>query len=322
MKSYAKNVFIMNDIDVICVGVMVADILASPVDEHVFDRDMTRVESVKLATGGDALNQAFNLSAMGYKVQMAGKVGSDSVGSFLISQAQAKNIDTSAIRIVPDIPTSTTIVLIRENGERNFIGCAKGTNSSIKAVDISTESFANAKIVSLGSLYGSISLTGEEAAPIIQKAKEKNCITVADMMHGDRGSMDDASKVLKNVDYFLPNEKEASQLVGKNDINEIADALLSAGTKTVVIKRGANGCFFKTATQSGTVPAFNVENVVDTTGAGDSFVSGFISGLLDDCSLVDCIKRGNAAGSLTVQQIGAAGAIESKQQLIDICSNL
>lgn len=306
--------------DVVCVGVMVADVLAQGVDQSIFQREMTRVP-LKLSTGGDAFNQAINISSMGYKVALCGKVGKDGVGNFLISEANNHSINTSSISIDNDHQTSVTIVLINENGERNFIGMQNGTNGYLTAKDINTELFKTSRIVSIGSIYGSLSFTGEEVSNIIQEAKKMNCITVADMMHADRGSIEDATKTLKFVDFFLPNLKEAESLTGKSNLEEISDVLLNIGVGCVIIKLGKKGCFVKSRKlniNSQFVDSYEVEKVVDTTGAGDALVSGFISGLIDGCNIIDCVKRGCAAGHIIVQSVGATGAITSKDQIIKI----
>lgn len=306
--------------DVACVGVMVADVLANGVDNSLFERDMTRVSMVKFATGGDAFNQAFNISAMGYKVKMLGKVGTDSIGNFLVSEAQTKGIDTSNVMRDPDHQTSVTIVLIGENGQRNFIGCKFGTNSFLSKSDIQVDAFDGVKIVSLGSLYGSLSFTGAETAPIMEEAHKRGCITVADMMHAERGSLEDASLVIRHIDYFIPSEKEALLLTGKDDVEAAAGALLDAGAKNVVIKLGEKGCYMRTESLSEYIPAFATD-VVDTTGAGDAFVSGFITGLIDGANIKECAIRGCAAGSIAVRDVGATGAIKSKEQVLDVLSH-
>lgn len=310
----------MNDnADVVCVGVIVADCLANGVDKGVFDRDITRVPLIKLSTGGDALNQAINLSSMNHKVRLCGKVGTDGVGTYILAEASNNNIDTKYITFDQNLPTSISIVLIQENGERNFIGNAKGTNSSLLAKDINVSAFKGAKIVSLGSLYGSLSLVGSEVKDILAEAKLSGCITVSDMMHADRHSFDDAKQCFPFIDYFIPNLEEASHLTKKTDLNEIADTLLNSGIKNVIIKLGKDGCYFKNSSESFSFPSFQV-TPVDTTGAGDAFVSGFISGLLDNKPVIDCIKLATAAGNIAVQQVGATGAIKHKDQLIDVIS--
>ena len=308
--------------DVVCVGVVVADVLAPGVDRSIFDREMTRVP-IKFSTGGDAFNQAVNISSLGHKVALCGKVGDDNIGSFLISEAKKNNINIDFIMKDSEHQTSVTIVLIDGNGNRNFIGTENGTNAFLKGENIRTDIFSGAKVVSIGSLYGSVSFTGKEVEIVLKEAKKYNCITVADMMHASRGSFDDAALALKYVDYFLPNLEEAKSLTKKSDINEIADQIINAGVFCVIIKLGENGCFVKTKKQNNNdicqyVPAYHTENVVDTTGAGDALVSGFISGIIDGCDIISAVKRGCAAGCITVQSVGATGAIKNKEQILSI----
>ena len=300
--------------DVVCVGVLVADVLAMGVDNQIFNRDMTRVQSVKLSTGGDAFNQAINLSSLGYKIKLCGKVGNDGIGRFLLNEAEIHNIDIKHITIDQTTPTSITIVLVNQNGERNFIGNANGTNSKLVLENIDTSCFKGAKIVSLGSLYGSLTLTGEVAKIIFQKAKEEGCITVCDIMHSDRHSLEDAKQAFPYIDYFIPNLQEAIELTKENEKEKICEKLHNLGIKNVIIKTGKEGCYLSTSEYNKQIPAFEVEKekVIDTTGAGDAFVSGFITGLLDGIDIEECCKRGCAAGSLAVQSLGATGAIKSK----------
>ena len=303
--------------DVTCVGVMVADVLAKGVDAGVFTRDMTRVPLVKFSTGGDAFNQAVNLSAMNCKVRLLGKVGTDAIASFLIGEAQLRGIDTSMVKRDPDHQTSVTIVLIGEDGSRNFIGCKEGTNSYLTGSDIDTSKFSESKVVSLGSLYGSLSLTGCVAAPVMREAKAQGCITVADMMHAERGSLEDAAQVLPFIDYFIPSETEALLLTKESDVANAASVLLSKGAKNVIIKLGEKGCYVRNSEISTTVPAYTA-SAVDTTGAGDAFVSGFITGILDNVPITECARRGCAAGSIAVQAVGATGGITSKEQILEL----
>ena len=310
----------MESSDVVCVGVLVADVLAMGVDDQILNRDMTRVQSVKLSTGGDAFNQAINLSSLGYKVKLCGKVGNDSIGRFLLQEAELHQIDVKHITIDQTTPTSITIVLVNQNGERNFVGNANGTNSRLLLENIDTTCFKGAKIVSLGSLYGSLTLDGDVAKVIFQKAKEEGCITVCDMMHADRHNLEDAKKAFPYVDYFIPNLQEAVELTKENEKEKICEKLHSLGIKNVILKTGKEGCYLSTAEYNKQIPAFTVEKekVIDTTGAGDAFVSGFITGLLDGIAIEECCLRGCAAGSLAVQTLGATGGLQSKEQMLSI----
>jgi len=300
--------------DVVCCGVIVADVLVQGVDESVFKRDITRVPLIKLRPGGDSLNQALLLSTMGYKVALCGKTGNDEIGAFLLTEITNNGIDSRFIKQDPDVPTSTTIVMIKPDSQRHFIGCSKASNSTLKLEDIDTSSFIGAKVVSIGSIYASTSFTGDICKEVLSKAKEYHCITVADMMHAERHTIEDLEQCLPYIDYFIPSYDEASCITKLTDLDEIASRLLSLGTKCVILKLGAKGCYLCNAEIRKTIPSFPAD-AIDTTGAGDAMVAAFISGILDKKDLVDCVKYGCAAGSLTVRFVGANGGIKTKKDI-------
>jgi len=106
------------------------------------------------------------------------------------------------------------------------------------------------------------------------------------------------------ADIVLPGIGEAKILTGKDKVEDQADFYRNLGVKTVIIKTGAEGAYVKTADESFTVPAFKVEKVVDTVGAGDGFAVGTISALLEGLSLRESVTRGAAIGALAVMSPG------------------
>ena len=114
----------------------------------------------------------------------------------------------------------------------------------------------------------------------------------------------------KNRKLDLPNEEEL-MLLGGVDCQQGADKLLEYGAGCVVVKRGANGCNVYTSQESFTVIPYKVDKAVDTTGAGDSFVAGFIYGLLNGYSLKECACFANATASCSVEHVGATDGIKS-----------
>ncbi len=302
---------------VICAGVMVADVLARGVGSDVFSRDCTRVERVQIATGGDAFNQAVNLAQLGISTALLGRVGQDTAGQLLLEQARARDIDVSGVQQIAGRPTSVSIVLIGEDGQRNIIASRAGSNGALCAADILPVKggVRGASIYSLGSLYGSLSLTGEQAAMGLKAAKCAGMVTVADMMHGDH-PLEDAALALQYVDYFLPNCEEACLLTGQEQPENAIRALLELGVGCVVLKMGGEGCLVGTgAGERLQFPACRAK-VEDTTGAGDAFAAGFIWGLLEGLPVEVCALRGNAAGAVAVECLGATCGDFTKQALL------
>ena len=112
---------------------------------------------------------------------------------------------------------------------------------------------------------------------------------------------------LRHVDIFIPSIEEAQMLTGKQQAPEIAEVLLGYGIGTVVMKLGADGCYARTSNNELSVPAFKVEKVVDTLGAGDSFVAGFLAGMVSGWELEKACRFANAVGACCVSAEGASG---------------
>ncbi|MFL6555240.1 MAG: sugar kinase, partial [Bacillus sp. (in: firmicutes)] len=117
------------------------------------------------------------------------------------------------------------------------------------------------------------------------------------------------------ADYVLPGINEGEILTGFKEPREIASFYLEKGAQLVVIKLGAEGAFYKTATKEGTVRGYHVEKVVDTVGAGDGFAVGVISGLIEGLEVHAAVSRGNAIGALAVQSPGDNDGYPTKAEL-------
>lgn len=119
------------------------------------------------------------------------------------------------------------------------------------------------------------------------------------------------------IDFFLPSIDEAVQLSGESDIDKIADVFFDKGVKQVVIKIGSKGCYMReTPSSTGVIiPSYNVK-AIDTTGAGDSFSAGFITGLVKGMSFHDCGRFANAVGAHCVSSVGATTGIKSYDEIM------
>ena len=149
---------------------------------------------------------------------------------------------------------------------------------------------------------------GKSTVAFLRRCKEMDKTTALDVCWD---STVDCSWILNEampyIDIFMPSIDEAKMIAGCEDVCDMADAFLKNGAKSVVIKCGSKGCYVKESIDSeGYMVASNkVENVVDTTGAGDSFCSGFLSAYAKGFSLKDSARFGNAVGACCVQSQGA-----------------
>jgi sugar/nucleoside kinase (ribokinase family) len=151
-------------------------------------------------------------------------------------------------------------------------------------------------------------------ADLFKKAKERGLTTSLDPDSDPSGKWDESIfEVLKYVDIFLPNENEARH-ISKCDTSEKALDRLSRTVNTVVIKSGKNGAWVKNNDKIIHVNVFKV-NVVDTTGAGDSFNSGFIYQYLKGKDIEDCALWGSACAAISTTETGGITAFPNTLQL-------
>ncbi len=114
--------------------------------------------------------------------------------------------------------------------------------------------------------------------------------------------------LLRYVDFFMPSYVEAKYITGEAEPAKMAECIVRhTGEKTVIIKLGAQGCYVHEGAAGYTVPAFPV-NIVDTTGAGDNFVAGFIGAYLGGGSVRECARFACAAAAVSTQYLGATSA--------------
>lgn len=307
----------MNEkLDVICVGAAIVDIPLQPVSKNIFDIESYPLDKIAMTIGGDAINEATIISRLGHKVALMSRIGKDAVGNFILEACEKDNIDTKSIHIDENVDTSINVGLVTDDGERTFVTNRNGSLWKTTIVDIDFDRFKDARLLSLASIFNNPLLDGNALVKIFQKAKKNKMIICADMIKGRLGeTLDDIREALNYVDYFFPNYEEASLMTGKTELCDIADIFLDCGIKNIVIKTGKKGCFIKNKQQTLQIPACKDIKAIDTIGAGDNFVSGFITGILEGKKLEECAKLANVTAAISVQSLGATTGVKNKDQI-------
>ena len=169
---------------------------------------------------------------------------------------------------------------------------------------IITESLYESKFIFLGNIHPDMQIS------IIKKANKSQIIILDTMNLWIDISLNALKNVIKHTDIFLLNDEEALLLTKEKNIESAAEVLMHMGPKIIVIKKGSLGSYLFDAKNNITanVPAFPINNVVDTTGAGDSFAGGFV-GNLEKNNIKDSVITGSAIASFTVSEFGVNGLI-------------
>ncbi len=307
--------------DIVCVGILVADAIARHVN-HLPERGkLSLVDNIELFSGGCAASTAIALSRLGVSTAIIGKVGNDGFGRFLKSALQEEKVILDGLCIDPATGTSASVVTVDEQGERTFLHYT-GTNAVFNREDISMELIDKCQIVFVGGAMLMPMFDGSGCADFLKTAKAMGKLTALDTAWDSTGRwMDVLKPCMQYIDLFMPSLEEAVQLSGKKEPEEIADVFLSMGNQNVVIKLGSKGCFIKNRKgEAYTVPAFNV-HAADTTGAGDCFCAGFLTGIHKRWNLKQCGIFANAVGAHSIMATGAITGIKSFEETIKFIQN-
>tara|TARA_Y100000814_G_scaffold273496_1_gene231592 strand:- start:966 stop:1865 length:900 start_codon:yes stop_codon:yes gene_type:complete len=153
---------------------------------------------------------------------------------------------------------------------------------------------------------------------VIKKSNDEQKIILDTMNLWIDISLDRLKQVIAKTNIFLLNDEEAFLLTKKNKIESAAIALSELGPETIIIKKGSLGSYIysKTNNLECNIPAFPIQKVIDTTGAGDSFAGGFV-GSLNKNNIVDSVVAGSAIASFTVSEFGVDGLVNIKKEQIN-----
>jgi sugar/nucleoside kinase (ribokinase family) len=308
--------------EVTCLGNIVADVIAKTVDQLPQKGKLELIEQLELHLGGCASNAAVDLEKIGIKTAVIGRVGDDGFGSFVINEMLKNGVNVNGIVKSKISKTSASVVSVHSSGERSFLHLI-GANADFVTGDIDFSIILNSRILFIAGALLMPSFDGTPSSEILEKAQLSGIITVMDTAWDSTGKwMKLIEPCLPHLDYFIPSFEEAEMIAGKNGPEEIADVFLLAGVKTAVIKLGSKGCFIKSRDgEKFFINAFGGIKAVDTTGAGDSFAAGFITGLIKGWDLHKCGEFANAVGAHCVMKVGATSGIKSMDEILKFINN-
>lgn len=307
------------DMKILCVGMMVCDVLISPVPQDVLSRDSVSISKPVTACGGDALNVAVGLAKLGMDTAIVGRLAEDASGAFIRSACAAVGLDTSGVVIDRECATATTYALIDESGERHFL-TDKAIFSRLVNEDVTDAQLQWADIVYFGSAMALPAMNDGGLARLFRRAKAMGKTTIMDAAIDDTLVCDDwlqaLAPALQYTDIFFPSIDEARLITGKENPEEIAECFRPFGMKALGIKLGSKGCYVTDFETASRIPAVSGLTVVDTTGAGDSFVAGFICALAKGWSIPKSAAFANTVGAQSVTRIGGTSGIPSFREAL------
>ena len=302
-------------IELLTIGTALVDSIIKGFDPKPVSASGYRAESGTLSVGGEAVNGAIAAAKLGVRTAILCSLGTDSAGTLVTAALEANGVDTGRIVRSDEHPTPVTTMFVRDDGSRQSI-----TNTAHR-YHFHPERFlgdlTGVRAVVLGSLFRAPFDDPEVISAVLKAVKSQGILIAADTKLPNFRflSLADLKEVLPLIDYITPNEDEARYYTSKSDPQEMAEVFLSSGVKNVIIKLSAKGCYFQNAERSLRLPPFRVE-AVDATGAGDTFLAGFLASLLNGASVQEALLFANACGAICTTKVGAAAALRDRAQVL------
>jgi len=268
-------------------------------------------ESYELHEGGKGANQAVAIGRMGINVYMIGKIGKDIYGDMLLESLKMSNVRTEGVVVDKKFRTGTALITVDRKGN-NTITLYQGANEGLKINDISK----NKKVIKECDI---MVLQQEIPKKVVQfaidMAKDFNKIVILNFAP----AVELSKNSLKKVDFLILNELEISKLTGikcnERNIKEPISKLKKFFKNNIIVTLGEHGSTYMTSYGDYyRIPPIPV-NSVDSTGAGDAFIGGFVYGLVQKKNIYNCVVLGNIVGALSVKKVGAQASLPYKKEL-------
>jgi sugar/nucleoside kinase (ribokinase family) len=295
--------------DLVVVGDCNPDILVVGDDvAPEFGQREKLVDQISLVIGGSAAITAVAAARLGLRVALVAAVGDDPVGQFLLGQLTADGVDASAMAVRPGVPSGATVALSR--GQDRAILTATAAMTLLTAADVPAALLAGAKHLHVGSYFLVERSLGPGLAELFARARAAGVTTSLDTNWdpSERWGGDQLAGILAETDVLVPNEAEALRISGTATLAEAVPVLTATGCR-LAVKCGADGalCVDGPGGAQHTVVLPPVA-AVDTTGAGDCFNAGLITGLLRGLDLPKAAALGCAVAAASTQALGGTGA--------------
>ena len=271
-------------------------------DINEYKRLLSNLKIEKTISGGSVANSIVGLSQLGNNVGFIGKISDDDFGEKYELGLKKENVNYIYSKKKEELPTGTCLILITPDSERTMCTFL-GTAGNINEKDISIEAVKKSKMVFLeGYLW-------DEGAPkkafdkAINNANEV-AMSLSDKFCVERHKLHFLDLVKNKLDITFANEDEIMSLINAKNFEEVINFAKEIN-KLLVITRGKKGAISIKGNNITEVGIINNLDVVDLTGAGDLFASGYLNGYLNNSDPKNCLENGTEMAAKIIQQIGA-----------------
>ncbi len=257
----------------------------------------------KFDLGGKGANVSVALKKLGVEVSITGCIGNDFAGEFMKKKLDEYGVDTSHLKIC-DGESGRTAIVVERDGENTMFNYP-GVNANF------TPDMIDWTLIEEGDvLFVQFGIPADTVFEITSMAKRAGMMVYVDPSYPSEVPWD----AFSYFDYIAPNEREILRITGKNDVEKAVKQFFKRGVETVLLKLGEKGVRIYGEKIVKDIEAFETD-VVDTTGAGDSFNACFIYGKLRRMTDEECAVLGNVCASITISRMGTSSAFPTLDEV-------
>jgi ribokinase len=270
-------------------------------------------QGFKDGPGGKGSNQAIAAARAGGHAHMITRIGRDTFGDMALKAWSADGVEVSAVTIDDALPTGAAFIFVSTETGNNAIIVESGAAAALGVADVE----AAEPIIARSRVFVTQFEQPIEAALAgLGLARRHGATTILN----PAPAVPNDGAIYALCDYVTPNETEAATLTGINvvtpdDAVAAARAFVAMGARNALITLGDKGALLHGADGTHLVPAFPVERVVDTTGAGDAFNGGFAVALAEGRTPLDAVRFGCATAAVSVQRPGTAPSMPRRSEI-------
>tara|TARA_Y100001970_G_scaffold24471_1_gene29110 strand:- start:355 stop:1323 length:969 start_codon:yes stop_codon:yes gene_type:complete len=309
--------------DITGIGNAIVDVIVNVEDKYLEDQDIRKgmmslvdlktienisdtIEIKTTVSGGSVANSIVALAQNGMNTAFIGKVSNDEIGSKFIDGLKSENVTFACKAQSDDSKSGRCIVMVTPDAQRTmstYLGISQKLNSG----DINQDVIKNSSITYLeGYLWDldDAQVAIKHATDYAKSSGNLVAFSVSDVFCIERFRDSFRSMIDSNVDIVFANKEEIKSLYENDNIEEITK-ILSQQERIYAITMGEEGALIIKGDETYKIEAQKIENLVDTTGAGDLFAAGFLEHFIKNESLESCGSRGVEMASRVIQQYGA-----------------
>ena len=276
------------------------------IEKSEFENLKNTIKIEKIEAGGSVANTMAGIAYLKGDPSFIGKINSDEFGKIYKKSLEKINVNFRYSEKNESLPTGASIIFITPDSERTMCTYL-GISSQLSKDDINEDDIKDYEVIFLEGYLWDKGMSEEMFKHVIYLAKKNNikiAMSLSDIFCVTRHRKDFLNLLINDLNILIGNENEINELMQKNNLLESINEIIKIN-KLIVITRSTNGSLAVSNSKITNCEIVKVEKILDLTGAGDLFASGFFKEYLNKSNIKQCLQTGSELAAKIIQKIGA-----------------